>query len=153
MTINKNSKLRTLHSFQGFYLGRLEGEYIRTVAEATGNSSRMEAILNAANAFDFSKKIAHNYPYILKNKDNAQAIADYLCAINWFSHFYDEMDRNWDKAPYQSLLKQCGLQNEHDYFVECADYYNYAYRYLNDRFYEDESISDTVKSQVYKIND
>lgn len=153
MTITKNSKLRALGSFQGFYLGQLEGEYIRTVAESTGNSSRFESIVKASNVFDFSKKIAHNYPYIVKNKDNAVAIADYLCAINWLSNFYDEMDRNWNKPAYQSLLKRCGLQNEQNYFTECADYYSFAYSYLNNRFYDDESISDTIKSQVYRIND
>lgn len=153
MTPNKNSKLRSLHSFQGFYLGQLEGEYIRTVAEATGNSSRSDALICASNAFDFTKKIAHNYPYILKNKDDAVKIADYLCVINWLGRFYDEFDRNWTNPKYQSLLKQCGLYNQQNYFVEAADYYSFAYRYLNDRFYDDESISDTIKSQVYRLND
>lgn len=150
MTINKHSKLRALNNFKAFYLGQLEGQAIRNMASNL-NIERDNDIIAALNCFEFTKKVYENYDPIIKHKDDALFIANYLCAINWMSHFYSQMSE--DRPVVKSILNKFNLADESEYFNEAADYYCFAYSFLNKKFYNDLNISDSVKSTVYKIND
>ena len=153
VNVNRNSTLRQLDGIKSFYLGQLEGEYLRGMGNIFGCPERASEVIAASMKFDFNKKIANNYKVIEANKDDAVFIADYLCAINWLSHFYSEFDNNKDNPKYRQILKNFYLESEIDYFEEAADFYCFAYGYLNNRFYDDKNISDSVKSDVWNIND
>lgn len=150
--MNKNSRLRTLNGFKAFYLGQLEGQYLEGMANRFC-PSRSDKVIAASAHFNFDQKLSHNYSYISKNKDNAEKIADYLCAINWLSHFYAEFERNIANPRYVEILKNFYLADEKAYFTECADFYSFAYDYLNEKFYNDPAITDAIKTRVYSIND
>ena len=152
VVINQNSTLRSLDGARAFYLGQLEGQVMRSMGSRIAKSEdEVNDIIYASSEFDFSKKIKDNYEYIAENKTNAKAIADYLCAINWLSHFYNDFTE--PRPAVKTVLKNFCLLGTEAYFEECADYYSFAYSYLNDRFYDDSSISDTVKQEVYRLND
>lgn len=150
--INQNSTLRSLDGARAFYLGQLEGQVMRSMGSMCAKSDdEVNDILAASTNYDFSKKIKDNYAFIAENKTNAKAIADYLCAINWLSHFYNDFTES--RPAVKQILSNYYLTGTEAYFEECADYYSFAYNYLNDRFYDDSSISDTVKQEVYRLND
>ena len=148
--MNKHTTLRSLNSVKAFYLGQLEGQFLRSFAKMNGCAAREDDVINALNHFDFSKKLFSNYDVIAKNSTNAQFIADYLCAINWMSFIYSDMAR--PSAKMQEILKRFFIEDEVAYFEECWDYYAFAYDYLYRKFMNDRTISDAVKSEVYRIN-
>ena len=150
--INQNSTLRSLDGARAFYLGQLEGQAMRSIGSRSYKSEdEVNDIIAASSSYDFGKKIKDNYEFITENKTDAKAIADYLCAINWLSHFYDDFTE--PRPAVKRILQNYYLTGTEAYFEECADYYSFAYSYLNDRFYDDSTISDTVKQEVYRLND
>jgi hypothetical protein len=149
--MNKNTTLRSLGSYKGFFLGQLEGQFIRKMAN-TFSAERADDVISALNSFEFTKRIKDNYKFIKDNKDNAVLIANYLCAVNWMSWFYNQFSDKDDPRVIE-ILKSFHLDNELDYFQEAADYYNFAYDYLYSKFYRDSTIADSVKTDVYRLND
>ena len=150
--INQNSTLRSLDGIRAFYLGQLEGLVMRSMGSRFFKSEdEVNDIIAASSSFDFGKKIKDNYEFITENKTDAKAIADYLCAINWLSHFYNDFTES--RPAVKTVLKNFCLAGTEAYFEECADYYAYAYDYLNEKFYNDSTISDTIKQEVYRLND
>jgi hypothetical protein len=150
--INQNSTLRSLDGMRAFYLGQLEGNAMRSIGSRSAKSdNEVNDILAASTNFDFGRKIKDNYEFITENKNDPKAIADYLCAINWLAHFYDDFTE--PRPAVKEILKNYFLTGTEAYFEECADFYSYAYSYLNERFYDDASISDNVKQEVYRLND
>lgn len=149
--MNKHTTLRSLNSIKAFYLGQLEGQLIRNFGRITGCIGRADNLIDSFNHFDFSKKLLANYEPITKHSTNAEFIADYLCVINWMSHIYAQMAE--PSAAMRDVLKRFYLEDEIAYFEECWDYYAFAYEYLYNKFMNDRTISDTVKSSVYRLND
>lgn len=149
--VNKHSKLEKLDSFHGFFLGQLEGQYIRNMSKMINQEDRADELINALNQFEFTKKIYENYSVIEAHKNDSVLIANYLCAINWMSGLYcriSEPDDYW-----KEVLKNFGLSCQTGYFKKAADYYCFAYDFLNRKFYNDSKIKDTVKTSVYRLND
>ena len=149
--VNKHSKLEKLNNFHGFFLGQLEGQYIRNMSKMINQSDRADELINALNHFEFTKKIYENYSVIETHKNDAVFIANYLCSINWMSGLYcriSEPDEYW-----KDVLKNFGLSSETEYFKKAADYYCFAYDFLNRKFYNDSKIKDAVKTNVYRLND
>lgn len=152
VVINQNSTLRSLDGARAFYLGQLEGQAMRSIGSRSVKSEdEVNDIIAASTNYDFSKKIKDNYEFITENKNDPKAIADYLCAINWLSHFYNDFTE--PRPAVKQILSNYYLTGTEAYFEECADYYSFAYSYLNDRFYDDSTISDRVKQVVYSLND
>lgn len=153
MTINRNSNLRHLTGAKAFYLGQLEGQCLRNIGACCTDPDRIDNVIQATIDFDFTTKIANNYKTILAHKDNAQYIADFLCGINWLSMFYGRFYDERHDPRYADILKNYYLLDEIEYFAEAADFYCFAYDYLLHRFYDDNTIADSVKSAVIRIND
>lgn len=149
--MTKHTTLRSLSAVKAFYLGQLEGQLIRNMARLTHSEHRVENLLNALNHYDFGKKLFTNYEPITKHATNADFIADYLCAINWMAHIYAQMAE--PSAAMRNVLKNFFVDDELEYFAECAEYYSFAYNYLVNKFYNDRKITDVVKNDVYTIND
>lgn len=153
MTINRNSNLRQLGGIKGFYLGQLEGQTLRNIGACCTDPDRIEDVIQATIAFDFTTKIANNYKVILAHKDDAKYIADFLCGLNWLGMFYSRFYNERRDPRYQSVLRDFYLLDEIEYFAEAGDFYYFAYDYLLHRFYDDKTIDDAIKSEVIRIND
>lgn len=147
--MNKHTTLQPLFTegYKAFMLGQFEGNYILSMAKMFGLSNRTEAIISASTKFDHTIELYKNYKYIAANKTDAIKIADYLCALNWLGGAYSYLSNHPEIAAHYSI------EIPKPVLEDVVDYYYFAYNFLNDKFYRDNTISDAVKSEVYSIND
>ena len=147
--MNKHTTLQPLftESYKAFMLGQFVGQYILSMAKMFHLDSKAESIISASTKFDHTIELYKNYKYITANKNDAAKIADYLCALNWLGGAYSYLSN------HPEIAAQYCIEIPEPVLEGVIDYYYFAYNFLNDKFYRDPSISDTVKSTVYRIND
>lgn len=147
--MNKHTSLQPLftESYKAFMLGQFEGQYILSMAKMFHLDSKAESIISASTKFDHTKELYKNYKYISDNKNDANKIADYLCALNWLGGAYSYLSNHPEIA-----TRYC-IEIPKPVLEDVIDYYYFAYNFLNDKFYNDRTINDNIKSAVYRIND
>lgn len=151
--ITKNYILGNIDGImKGFYLGQLEGQMLRNMANRWNLADRADELIIALNQYNFSdKRVRENYQYILNHKNDALKIADFLCAINWMGGLYHVMASEGFTATRKNFM--LNEKSDIEYMNKASDYYSFAYEYLWNRFLDDTSISQEVKSTVIRVND